>query len=76
MPLCLGDAACNLEADFRTWQISLCQLYNLTECNADVSMNVSDELAFIYLSSAEVEKLGGSFTGEPEYRLSFRFNAP
>ncbi|VDK33453.1 unnamed protein product [Taenia asiatica] len=76
MPLCLGDAARNLEADFRTWQISLCQLYNLTECNVDVPINTSEELSFTYLSSTEVEKLGGSFTGEPEYRLSFRYNAP
>ncbi|KAL5962077.1 hypothetical protein TSMEX_010390 [Taenia solium] len=76
MPLCLGDAARNLEADFRTWQISLCQLYNLTECNVDVPRNTSEELTFTYLSSAEVEKLGGSFTGEPECRLSFRYNAP
>ncbi|KAL5111098.1 hypothetical protein TcWFU_000120 [Taenia crassiceps] len=76
MQLCLGDAARNLEADFRAWRISLCQLYNLTECNVDASMDASEESAFTYLSSTEVEKLGGPFTGEPEYRLSFRFNAP
>ncbi|KAH9287377.1 NADPH--cytochrome P450 reductase [Echinococcus granulosus] len=76
IPLYLGDAARNLEADFRSWQISLCQLYNLTECHVDASMNISEKFTFTHLPSADVEKLGGSFTGEPKHRLSFRFNAP
>ncbi|VDM32298.1 unnamed protein product [Hydatigera taeniaeformis] len=76
VPLYLGDAARNLEADFRLWQLSICQLYNLTECHLNVPLFTSEELAFTYLSSTEVEKLGGPFTGEPEYRLSFRFNSP
>uniref|UniRef100_A0A5K3EX69 Flavodoxin-like domain-containing protein n=1 Tax=Mesocestoides corti TaxID=53468 RepID=A0A5K3EX69_MESCO len=77
LPLCLGDASRNIEADFRAWQRSICQLFNMTECNIDAFLKTDvQDLTFVYPSLPEVESLGGAFTGEPERLLSFRHNTP
>lgn len=76
MPLCLGDDGHNIEADFRGWQASLCQLYNLTECKVDALPSLKREYEFTHPSLSEVKSIGGAFTGEPERLHSYRFNAP
>lgn len=76
LPLSLGDGARNIEADFRNWQASLCKFYRLSECKVDSLPTMNDEYEIIHPSAAEVESLGGPFTGEPARLNSYRFNAP
>ncbi|KAM3171988.1 hypothetical protein ACTXT7_015472 [Hymenolepis weldensis] len=76
MPVCLGDGAHNIEADFRNWQASLCKLYELTECKVDALPTPNDEYEVIHPTASEVKSLGGAFTGEPEHLNSYRLNAP
>ncbi|KAM7541314.1 hypothetical protein Aperf_G00000023570 [Anoplocephala perfoliata] len=76
MSVCLGDGAHNIEADFHSWQTSLCQLYNLTECKLNALPSLKQDYEFTHPSLSEVKSLGGAFTGEPERLHSYRFNAP
>ncbi|VDN98495.1 unnamed protein product [Rodentolepis nana] len=62
MPICLGDCAHNIEADF--------------QCKIDALPILEDEYEITHPTASEVESLGGAFTGEPGHLNSYRFNAP
>lgn len=72
--LTLGDASKNIEAIFRSWEVTICNKLGF-KLSPKTGL-AFQEVSIIQQSAKEVEEKGGAFTGEPERLRSYKYNAP